>query len=90
MRILAEQYLNAELSYDYDPAKAIDLLQRASDLKDLDATLELGKLHIEGVVVPRDVEKGTELVRQAADGGCEPAKRYYVRLATPRPTTLPK
>jgi TPR repeat protein len=88
MRILAEQYLTAELGYDYDPTKAIDLLQRASDMKDMEAMLELGKLHIEGIVLPRDVTKGMQLVRAAADGGCEPAKRYYVRLALPKPTTV--
>ena len=89
MRLLAEQYLTAELGYDYDPAKAIELLQRASDAGDLQGTFELGKLHVEGIVLTRDVAKGTQLVRLAADGGCEPAKRYYVRLASPKPATSP-
>jgi hypothetical protein len=69
-----------------DPKRALKLLQRHSN-KSAAAPINaaLGKLYIEGKLVPRDLQKAEDLISNEVQWSVE-AKLYYARFLTDYPT----
>ena len=63
---LAYMRLNPE-EENYDPKRAINLLERASQTGDAEASYELGRLFEKGIGTAQDVKKALRLFRQASD-----------------------
>jgi hypothetical protein len=80
MRLLGRVYLTGELNMDYRPDCAVELLQASAAMNDPVALHDLGMLHVEGLVVPRDLEKARQLMHKSADLGFDDARKYLRRL----------
>ena len=63
---LAYMRLNPE-EENYDPKRAITLLERASNTGDAEAQYELGRLYEKGIGAPQDVKQALRLFHQASD-----------------------
>jgi TPR repeat protein len=52
-----------------DPVQAVSYFQRAVELKNTEAMVNLGDMHYLGLGVPADPAQGAALYQQAADAG---------------------
>lgn len=74
-------YLNGEKDfYNQDFTKAATLLEGPAKAGDADALFALGALYYTGQGVTENKEKGTQMMRQAADLGNEEAKKKLIEL----------
>lgn len=58
-----------------NPTKALYWWMKAAEAGDPDGLYFLGECYINGYVVPENCEEGYKLIQQAAQKGCEAAKK---------------
>jgi TPR repeat protein len=85
LRLLARVRLTGELRAPFEPDKAIESLNQAIKLNDAASHYDLAIYYVEGLIVPRDLDRARTLMRRAEALGFKPASIYLRRLDRPEP-----